>query len=217
MIKRTKKHQTQGYWFGIFECSLCGKQFETSINHVSTGKVHTCGCHRDLSGRKYGMLTVIEKSGEFASDGRPLWRCICDCGNYKLVGSNSLSKGLTSSCGCMKSKGETKIAKILQENNVKFYREYCFDDGRYSDSNIKMRYDFYLPDYNCCIEYDGEQHFRSVNFFGGEKSFKKRQFKDLEKELYCKEKNIKIIRIKYNDFDNIDFNYIKEKVYGKSI
>ena len=50
-----------------------------------------------------------------------------------------------------------------------------------------------------CIEFDGEQHFRSVEFFGGKKAFKLTQKKDKIKNEYCKNNNIHLLRIKYNE------------------
>ena len=57
---------------------------------------------------------------------------------------------------------------------------------------------------NCLVEYDGEQHFQNREFFGGEEAFKKRQHNDQIKNQYCKDNNIKLIRIPYWDFDNIE-------------
>ena len=55
------------------------------------------------------------------------------------------------------SKGVKLIEKILQENSIKYDVEHSFDDCLYKN---KLRFDFYLPDYNTCIEYDGEQHYQ---------------------------------------------------------
>ena len=60
----------------------------------------------------------------------------------------------------------------------------------------------YSKEHNTCIEFDGEQHFKSMKFFGGEKSFEKNKIRDLIKNEYCKNNNIKLIRIKFNE--NID-------------
>jgi hypothetical protein len=61
-----------------------------------------------------------------------------------------------------------------------------------------------LPDYNICIEYDGIQHFESVDYFGGELGFINTQMRDNIKNEYCKNNNIKLIRIPYWDYENID-------------
>lgn len=113
------------------------------------------------------------------------------------------------SCGCQFfiSKGEDKIKQILTNLNINFIRQYTFDDC-ISDKNAKLRFDFYLPDYNLCIEYDGEQHFHPTNYFGGEETFQRRMELDKVKNEYCRNNNIHLIRIPYTNFKDIDENYI---------
>ena len=103
------------------------------------------------------------------------------------------------------SKGVTKIAEILTDKNIKYIREYKFEDCR----NIKyLRFDFYLPDYNILIEYDGRQHFESIDLWGGDSEFEKRKINDGIKNKYCKKNRIPLLRIshledvdsKLNDF-----------------
>jgi len=60
-------------------------------------------------------------------------------------------------------------------------------------------FDFYLPNLNMCIEYDGIQHFKSVDFFGGDEEFKKRKLHDNIKTQYCKDVNIILLRISYKE------------------
>lgn len=55
----------------------------------------------DLSGQRFGRLTVIEKAGK-SKDRHIVWRCRCDCGNEAIVQSNALLLGKTKSCGCLK-------------------------------------------------------------------------------------------------------------------
>ena len=67
-----------------------------------------------------------------------------------------------------------------------------------------MPFDFYLPDYNTCIEYDGELHYKAVDYFGGDDALMNTKCRDEIKTQYCKENNIKLIRIPYWEFDNIE-------------
>jgi hypothetical protein len=96
---------------------------------------------------------------------------------------------------CNGSKGEIIIKNYLLEHNIKFDPQHKFDNCKYKQ---KLPFDFYLPDYNICIEYQGEQHYKSVKFFGGEEAFKNRKVRDKIKKNYCKKNNIKLIEIKYN-------------------
>ena len=208
MIERTKKSD-KGYWYAKFKCPQCGKIFETSINHITTGRTKTCGCSRDLTGRKYGKLTVIKKTGKkVPNDNHLIWLCRCDCGNYKEVNAGSLTTGLTLSCGCLKSKGEQKISSILSLNNIPFEQEKTFNDCVDTSTNTKLRFDFYLTDFNCCIEYDGKQHYIETTFC--KESLDERRIKDKIKNQYCKECNIKLIRIPYWDYDRLNEKYIQK-------
>jgi hypothetical protein len=100
---------------------------------------------------------------------------------------------------CNTSKGELKIQKILEDNNIPYIRQHKFSDCK----NIrKLSFDFYLPNYNICIEYDGIQHFKQTNWRNGILNLKKTQERDEIKNKYCSDNKIKLIRIKYND--NID-------------
>ena len=107
---------------------------------------------------------------------------------------------------CLSSNGVIKIEKYLQTKNIVYCREKTFNDCK----NVKcLPFDFYLPQYNICIEYDGRQHYQPVNFNGcsNEKaldSFQKNQINDNIKNQYCKLKNINLLRISYLDEDVID-------------
>lgn len=109
--------------------------------------------------------------------------------------SNEHLKG----CGCPKcvqTKGEKEISKLLVDNNIKFEVQKRFHNCK----NIRpLPFDFYLPDKNIAIEFDGIQHFQINEFFGGEKEFKNTSKKDKIKNNYCRENNIYLLRIKYND------------------
>lgn len=85
-----------------------------------------------------------------------------------------------------------QLKNFLIDSNIRFEAEKTFEDFK------GHRFDFYLPDNNIIIEYDGEQHFKPVDYFGGEEYFIERQRKDEEKDEYCENKNIHLVRIKYN-------------------
>ena len=75
-----------------------------------------------------------------------------------------------------------------------------------------MRFDFAIFEDNklkCLIEYQGEQHYQSKNFFDERLSFSKRQEYDEKKRQYCKERGIKLIEIPYWDYERLDINYVK--------
>jgi hypothetical protein len=102
-------------------------------------------------------------------------------------------------CGCPFcniSKGELEIESYLIENNIDYISQKTFD-GCFSKS--LLRFDFYLPSKNTCIEYNGLQHYKVVEYFGGIDSFIEGQKRDIIKEQYCSDNKIKLIIIKYSD------------------
>lgn len=111
-------------------------------------------------------------------------------------------------CSSAISHGELAIKEVLDGYHVHYKEEYWFSDCR--DIN-PLPFDFYLPDYNLCIEYQGGQHYKSVEFFGGEEAFKIRQLHDQIKRDYCNLNNIVLIEIPYWEYKNIK-NILIEKL-----
>ena len=97
---------------------------------------------------------------------------------------------------CNESIGEKLISKYLDEKNIKYIRQKKFDDCRFK---YPLKFDFYLNDYDLCIEFDGIQHFKPIDYFGGIERFKYEQKLSLIKDNFCSSKGIKLIRIKYNE------------------
>lgn len=106
-------------------------------------------------------------------------------------------KGYLDFLGCNSNKesiGERLIKTYLDENKIYYQREKKFK----TCINIKeLPFDFYLPDYNVCIEYDGELHYRPSVMFGGDIAFNKTKVNDSIKTKWCCENNIKLLRIHY--------------------
>ena len=99
------------------------------------------------------------------------------------------------------------IIHHLLSLKIRFEKQKTFYNCIYKQ---KLQFDFHLPDYGMCIESDGEQHFKPLTFFGGEAACKDLKIKDTIKTQYCKENEIKLIRISYWDFENIENILIKE-------
>ena len=106
-------------------------------------------------------------------------------------------------CTRIKSKGEEYIAKWLSNKNILFIREKRFKDCR--DKN-PLPFDFYLLDYNLCIEFQGQQHYRNSFYIAMKKSkekglklYNKMQLHDKIKKEYCLQNNINFLEIKYNE------------------
>ena len=114
--------------------------------------------------------------------------------------TNSLTKGDTKSCGCIKTYGEEKISKVLQQNNISFIREFIFPDCVFPKTKAKARFDFYVNN-QYVIEFDGKQHFTENSFF--QQSLEDIQNNDNIKNQYCKQHSIPIIRIPYYHLEDL--------------
>ena len=123
-----------------------------------------------------------------------------DCGFiFKNKPCNILQKAPCPKCKKYNSKGEIAITKILQEHNVSFETQKRFDNL----SNL-LSFDFYLPDKQLLIEFQGEQHFHAISHFGGEEKFKKQIENDNKKRDFCKNQNYSLLEIKYTEIENIE-------------
>jgi hypothetical protein len=90
-----------------------------------------------------------------------------------------------------------KLERLLYQLELKFEKEKTYDDLKFRG---KLRFDYYLPDYNILIEMNGEQHYQYVEYFHGNMNkFNEQQFKDQLKKDYCDENNIKLIEVRYDD------------------
>ena len=214
----------------IWYCKCdCGKDYKVSSSALLTGNTKSCGClgvenlknawlqnqeDYDLIGQKFGKLTVISLTEQRKFGGR-VWHCKCDCGNECDVLAQYLKRKSTQSCGCAgNSLGEFYIQSILEENNIKFEKEYIFQDFIYEDTKRHPRYDFYLPDYNRLIEFDGEQHYKYSNLgWNTKEKFELTKLHDQLKNNYAKEHNISLIRIPYWEKDNITLAMLLEDNY----
>ena len=200
----------------IWRCKCkCGNETRVVTSDLVSGNTKSCGCLQkektsqrldDLTGKKFGLLLVLERdlSDKNYKGHSTKWLCQCKCGKIVSVSRTHLIDGHSQSCGCLKmSHGELKIKQLLEQNNIKFIQEYTP-----TSLSFLGRFDFAIlnsqDQLKYLIEYDGEQHFRPKEIFGGEKEFKIRQEYDNIKNKWCKENNIPLIRIPYTHFKEIE-------------
>lgn len=190
---------------GIFKCPHCKENHIHEISAVANDRLKSCGCLDRVplpeKGTQFNYWTFLKEGTKTG-----YWLCQCQCGTIKEVRNLNIRNGTSLSCGCINiSKGELKIQEILRNLNIKFITQYRFSECK----NIKaLPFDFYLPQYHYCIEYDGEHHFQIKEHFGGKESFQYRQHNDEIKNQYCKDNNIKLIRIPYWDYDKLNEEYL---------
>lgn len=140
----------------------------------------------------------VELIGEYLGGKKPTQH-YCKIHNVEFVASpESVLKGRGCS-HCVESKGERLVRQWLEKCDIKYKYQEPFDDCR---DVLPFPFDFYLPEFNVCIEYDGKQHFEPIEYFGGQEAFEYTQKHDKIKNEYCKNNNIKLLRIPY--FANVE-------------
>jgi len=97
---------------------------------------------------------------------------------------------------CSESKGEREIRMFLEKQSIEYISQQTFDDCK---NVFALPFDFYLPKYNMCIEYDGEQHYRPMGFARGKKGFERTKRNDQIKNGYCDEQGIQLFRIRFDE------------------
>lgn len=182
--------------------SNINKSFKKSIFSYKYNKenyVYNVNNYLKLNNIKGKCINILDcKSGEH---GQYYIEMECECGKFYKSCIDYIREGNYRCPECSKSmsKGEQEVKKTLENIGIKFIAQYKFPDCK--DKKC-LSFDFYLPDYNICIEYDGEQHFSKCSFQTQEK-FEDGIKRDKIKENYCKNNNIKLIRIPYFEFKNI--------------
>lgn len=199
----------------------CGNLVTVNSRALRTGATLSCGCYHkqrvsdaltdDLTGQKFGKLTVIERAGSYHKENRisgimAMWKCRCECKKEIITTGYSLKCGDVVSCGCMKSSiGEDIVNQFLLEHgyvlNETYFREKTFPD-LVSKKNGLLRFDFVVlvDDLFVCIECQGGQHYQSVEWFGGDLAFEQRQENDDLKRMWCKNHHCSLIEIPYTDY-----------------
>lgn len=148
----------------------------------------------------------INVLGEYTS-GKCKIECEClICGRHFKLRADHILRGI--GCGCSnRSIGEQRVAKILKERGIAYKEQYRFKNCvRFSKP---LPFDFYLPQYKTAIEYDGIQHSQPVELFGGREEFEKVVERDAFKTQYCKDHNIRLIRIPHKDINDIE-SYLED-------
>lgn len=126
-----------------------------------------------------------------------------------------VSKIYTQGCSyCSSSNGEKIIEKYLNENNIEYIPQFKFKELK-GVGGAMLSYDFFIPLYNYLIEFQGIQHEKAIDIFGGEKQLKTQKEHDSRKRKYAFENGYELIEIWYTDIDKIDEildTYFKEQV-----
>lgn len=189
----------------------CQNEFEIKQCHFIKGQ----GCKFcNLQNRDFGALTNesflnrvskhlndFEFLSEYKNNHTPIVIKCKKCGNiFQQLPYHIYDRGIYCS-SCNGTKGEQSIERYLKENHIDYISQYRFEECK---DKKPLPFDFYLPDYNTCIEYQGIQHYEPIDWFGGQDRFDGQIKRDSIKRNYCNNNGILLVEISYKDFDNID-------------
>jgi hypothetical protein len=138
---------------------------------------------------------IYDYSGtHYERDNKPVTIICLKHGAFRQIANTHLSG---SGCPiCRKSLGEIKIYNFLRHSGINFIQQKKFVGCA---DKLPLPFDFYLPDKNICIEYDGEQHFKPLKIFGGMARYKGLKEHDSIKDNFCSKQKITLIRVSYKD------------------
>lgn len=111
---------------------------------------------------------------------------------------------------CKSSFGEERISLFLKKHNILYNFQYSIYNENLFCQNKRLYVDFFLPNLNTIIEFNGIQHYKPIGYFGGEKALIRQNERDNSLRQYCKEHKIKLIEISYNEYAHIDSILKKE-------
>ena len=202
-----------------YRCLKCGNIQYALPGHLLQG--HGCGKCAISNNTKtteefiqeskkiYGDRFTYDKTAYINSSTKVIITCK-EHGDFSIVPTSFLSGR---SCPrCTQSFGENLVMQVLIKNNIKFKQEYRIDmEFSYYNKTIYVDFITKVNGKVYIIEYNGMQHYKPVQFFGGEEAFRKQQKRDEALRQFCNKHNITLIEIPYKirDYDNV-LKYIKD-------
>lgn len=143
---------------------------------------------RKVHGDKYDYTEVVYTGNKNAI------KIICPKHGPFYTRPNSHTSSSAGCPRCNESKGETEIRQFLEQSGIEFEQEFKLPDSSY-------RYDFCIPDQKILIEFHGQQHYKSVEIFGGDKALKETKARDKEKVRLAKFHGYNLITLNYTQRD----------------
>lgn len=194
LVKFGVRHETCGFEYGVtwgnfqtgFRCPKCANCYRYTDEEI------TALVSKTTDGEYVKLSEYVNAQTKFKILHKK-------CGHEYKVTWDKLKQGKR--CPkCNQSKGEKFISDCLINQNISFTSQVKFNDCR---NERTLPFDFGIVDSNnniiALIEFDGIQHFEPVERFGGEKAFELTQLRDSIKNDYCKDNNIPLLRVKYNE------------------
>jgi hypothetical protein len=189
------------------ECDIHGGFKQNPDNHIKIGCPY---CSKDKL-KKSNAQNFIDKANKVHNN-KYDYSQVDYSNNYTEININCKKHGIFKQqpkvhlkghgCPiCSESKGEKEVKNILKKYNIKYKREFRFSD---CVNKYTLPFDFYLPEYNICVEFNGRQHYEPISLWGDKNYLNKVKKNDKIKRDYCLNKGIKLCVIKYNQIKNIE-------------
>lgn len=200
------------------KCNICDYEFSPRPSNLLAG--HGCpNCAKNIS---KGIEWFINESkniyGSIYDYSKTVYKSMnhdveifCTIHNkyFSVRAGHHLNGTTCELCKVTGSFAERQISLFLTEHDIEFVKEKRFIDCR---NKNPLPFDFYIESLNLCIEFDGKQHYESVDLWGGIDKLKYTQNNDSIKTQYCKDNNINLLRLKYDeDYLAVLNNYFKQK------
>jgi len=215
----------------FLKCNSCSNDFDCSFVRLRISGNDNCPscsnsklknleiCNAEIINKFQGYmnLIMIEYRG---SREKSLYKC-SDCHKLNEKYHHKVMGG--SKCDfCRKSNNiwaDDLYFNLINEFKLEVEREVTFEDLKSGiNQNYSLRFDFGVYHKNkliCLIEFDGEQHYKPIEFFGGESSFENQKSNDNTKNEYCENMNIPLIRVRqrnYARYRNYNLQILKNNI-----
>lgn len=196
------------------KCLIHREIYKSSPTHLLRGKTGCSKCRSEKIGNKLrkshdqfvselqSISSTINVLGEYnGASKRILVQCNV-CNNKWEPVASSLLSGF--GCPyCNRSTYEIEIDKLLKQYNISFISQYTFDELR-GKKNVRLSYDFYLPDYKLLIEFQGQFHDNSLLSLQSKNELKRRKELDCIKKDYAIQHGFNYCEIWYYEFDRVE-------------
>jgi len=194
-------------------CSIHGDFYQSAWTHMKGSGCPKCSGNKRLTKDEFILASNKKHTKGYIydfSDYRNMHTKLkIVCPKHGEFYQTPMSHVKGSGCpDCNQSQGERMVEKFLIENNIKYSSQKKFDDLKHKEH---LYFDFFLPDHNCCIEFNGIQHYFEVEIFGGKDTLIETQIRDKLKENYCLKNNINLIIIK-QDKKHINISDVESQI-----
>lgn len=205
------------------ECLKCGEPFKILPAKIKQGMWHFDCMIEEI--RQSKMLSLDELKRRIVLDIEIVStyngyyndvKCLCNkCGKTFMSSPGLLVMGYGCTYCSDKSYGEMLIQDYLDSNNIEYVSHKNFKDLR-GLGNKPLSYDFFLPKQRLLIEFNGQQHYKAVPFFGGEKKFEEQIEHDKRKQQYADSHDYYLLSIKYDEVNYI-FDLLENVIKSISV